>query len=733
MFQTPITINEAVNNIHRKKYLLPSIQRELVWSTEQIEKLFDSLMRGYPIGSFLFWYVEKQRSKNYQFYEFMRNYHEKDSRHNEKANISGEDDITAILDGQQRLTSLYIGLKGTHACKLPRKRWDNPAAYPSRELYLNLLQPADDHDLVYDFKFLTKEESAHRTDNIYWFKVGEILNLEKQYEVNNYLIKNGLLQLDSDKAQRANETLFNLHDVIYKRGIINYYLESDPDLDKVLHIFVRVNSGGTPLSYSDILLSMATAQWQLRDARDEIIRFVDDVNKIGDGFNIDKDFVLKTCLVLSDFQDIGFKVTNFNRKNMIQIEENWERISKSILQSMSLSASYGFNRDTLTSYYSVIPIAYYLLKRGLPENIGLSSRHTSDRQMLHKWMLISLLKRFFGGVPDNVLKPIREIIKNADSECFPLEEIIENFKGETKTLTFDDDEIANLFSYQHGQSYTFQTLSVLYPTLDYRNRFHMDHIFPKSVFTKAKLNKLGITDVEKIEFYTDNYNCLANLQLLEGTPNLEKSSIQFKEWMNQYCRTDQEQRDYMSKHYIPDIDWDIRNFEQFIKERTKLMKKVFYRLLTHVSPSGYTTSATENRPHPRPDYDEYSFSQRNRDAKSSDNKEPDLGDVNLDANSRPSLNITMDREKLSSREDDKNRKDVTRWNHGKTHQGGEIDHFVLNKMSEEEIVSAFERIHPEHGNIRQRVRSHLRHLEYDHKVKFRKGPRGEYLSYIEQE
>lgn len=183
MFQAPITINEAINNIHRKKYLFPSIQRELVWSTEQIEKLFDSLLRGYPIGSFLFWHVEKGISKKYQFYEFMRNYHERDSKHNERANISGEEDITAILDGQQRLTSLYIGLKGTYANKLPRKRWDNPFAYPIRELYLNLLRRADDDDLVYDFRFLSKDDALYRDDNTFWFKVGDILNLGKQSEV----------------------------------------------------------------------------------------------------------------------------------------------------------------------------------------------------------------------------------------------------------------------------------------------------------------------------------------------------------------------------------------------------------------------------------------------------------------------------------------------------------------------------------------------------------------------
>jgi len=90
-FQTPLTIKEAIENIHRKKFLLPAIQRELVWEPEQIIKLFDSLMRDYPIGSCLFWNINKDRIKDFQFYEFIRNYHERDSRHNPKANVTGEE------------------------------------------------------------------------------------------------------------------------------------------------------------------------------------------------------------------------------------------------------------------------------------------------------------------------------------------------------------------------------------------------------------------------------------------------------------------------------------------------------------------------------------------------------------------------------------------------------------------------------------------------------------------
>src|SRR5262249_25490277 len=153
-FQTPITVKDAINNIHAKKYLLPAIQREVVWDTGQIERLFDSLMRDYPIGSFLFWMVKRKRTSNYQFYEFVRKYHERDSPHNAKANISGDDDIVGILDGQQRLTALYVGLRGSFAHKEPRKRWNNPQAFPVRKLYLNLRNASKDEsrDVLYDFR-----------------------------------------------------------------------------------------------------------------------------------------------------------------------------------------------------------------------------------------------------------------------------------------------------------------------------------------------------------------------------------------------------------------------------------------------------------------------------------------------------------------------------------------------------------------------------------------------------
>ena len=88
-FQTPLTVKELVDGIESRKYFLPSIQREFVWGTDRIEKLFDSLMKGFPIGSFLFWEIPVEKSADFTSYEFIRNYHQRNQKHNPIANLKG--------------------------------------------------------------------------------------------------------------------------------------------------------------------------------------------------------------------------------------------------------------------------------------------------------------------------------------------------------------------------------------------------------------------------------------------------------------------------------------------------------------------------------------------------------------------------------------------------------------------------------------------------------------------
>ncbi|WP_336595101.1 DUF262 domain-containing protein [Bacteroides acidifaciens] len=572
-YQTALTIANVVKDIDTKRYLLPSIQREFVWSAMQIERLFDSLMQEYPINGFLFWKVPKEKVSEFKFYEFLRNYHQRNMTHNVKANLSGSDDVIAILDGQQRMTSLYIGLKGTYAYKMSYKRWDNPAAYPERKLYLNLLEPSEETDQKYDFRFLTEKEAQVRDDSHYWFLVGKILDIKQPYEVNNYLVSNDLAFVknpeDKERVMFANQTLSQLYYAVHVNGTISYYLEESTELDKVLNIFIRVNSGGTTLSYSDLLLSFATAQWEKRDAREEINKFMDEVNQIGRGFNIGKDIILKSCLVLSDAKDISFKVDNFNRTNMLVIEKKWDNLTAALRMAVELVASFGFSRDNITSNNLFIPIAYYIKSIGVPENFIDSSKYADDRKAIKRWFVASLLKSIFSFSPDAVLKPIRDII-DGNPGRFPLEEIIKRFKNTNRDITFSDENIENLLFTKYGSGDVLIVLSILYPWANLRNSFHIDHIYPRSKFTAKKLGKRGY-DQDTINFYMDNFNYLGNLQLLEEIPNKEKNDREFEEWMDSNYSNQSKRKDYMEKHYIPDVSFSFDNFEDFFTEREQLL------------------------------------------------------------------------------------------------------------------------------------------------------------------
>ena len=123
MYRTGQTLYETLRNIESHTYVLPAIQREYVWQPEQICRLWDSLMQGYPFGAFLFWNVEPENSGRWKFYDFVRDYHERTNPHCPELGILPDTRLIAVLDGQQRLTAFNIGLRGSMAIKIPNKWW----------------------------------------------------------------------------------------------------------------------------------------------------------------------------------------------------------------------------------------------------------------------------------------------------------------------------------------------------------------------------------------------------------------------------------------------------------------------------------------------------------------------------------------------------------------------------------------------------------------------------------
>ncbi|MBA8828302.1 DUF262 domain-containing protein [Alpinimonas psychrophila] len=552
--------------IHKREYLMPAIQREFVWGVDQITKLVDSLMRGYPVGSFLLWDVKPETAQSYTFYEFLTNYHERDNPYADRATVTAGSGTIAVLDGQQRLTSLNIALYGSFAEKKKYAWWNSTDAFPVKRLYLNLVDDPDEEELglKYDLRFLTDAEaSAEEGGQDKWFRVGAVLDLTNSGPAIMKELERRNIANSGDAFQR----MYDLYEAVRILKPMNYFLVTDQDPDKVLEIFVRVNSGGTTLSYSDLLLSMATNQWSELDAREEVRSLVSDLNSnAGRQFSFSKDVVLKTALTIAGV-DVRFKVANFTQVNMAKVETAWPQIKNALLRAATLLQQFGFNERNLTANSVIVPIAHYLHLRGAGDSYLDSTTDSTDRLVLQRWVTRSLIKRgIWGSGLDTTLTRIREALTANETTGFPVGDVEAAMSSVGKGLSFDAAEVDELLNLKYAGQRTFSVLSVLYPGLDLGKKFHEDHIFPKSRFTKKKLIGAGV-DADRVNDYLDAFNLLPNLQLLAGTANIEKQDALPGDWIAAAFPSEEKRTTYLDENDLDGLPVDIAGFLTFFEQR----------------------------------------------------------------------------------------------------------------------------------------------------------------------
>lgn len=572
-FQTPITISDAIERIESNKFLLPAIQREFIWTHSKIEWLFDSIMRNYPISSFLFWNVEESTSKNYRFYKFINEYRDRYKTHNEEISTNGINSFNAVLDGQQRLTSLYLGLKGSFGYKEYRRKWeDTEWSIPTRHLYLNISNELTEEEdgRIYEFSFLekdlTQEREVYETEDKSWFKVGAILNYSDDETFDNFVE-----EFENSFSRKA---IRQLRRTIVEKPIINYFLEKEQSLDKALNIFIRINSGGEPLNFSDLLMSIAVANWTQKDARKEIHKLVDTVRD--KGYSISKDLVLKSFLYLHS-KDIKFRVTNFSKENAKEFETEWEQIRDAVLSTFDLIKSFGFTDFTLTSKNAVIPIIYYLYHKGIYRDFSNKIEFKQDRENIKKWLHIVLIKRLFGGTSDNVLSQMRRAFTDNISETkikseisnFPINTIFNHIRKDTSV---GDEFIEEILFTQIDNQYSFSILSLLYPNLDYKNNnFHKDHVHPASTF-----GSLSEDNKEKYGWRT--FNSIYNLQMLDANENMSKNDLNLKDWVDKETNENNREQ-FLNLHIIPNVDLTLDNFSEYHEKRKEILMEKLTTLL----------------------------------------------------------------------------------------------------------------------------------------------------------
>lgn len=568
-FQSPITIAQAIERIHRNEYLLPAFQRDFVWSAEQIEKLFDSLMKGYPISSMLFWKVKGDTKTDFRFYKFLSAFIQYHRICNDPIPTDNINDFYAILDGQQRLTSLYIGLCGSYAYKDYRKRWDySESNFPTRHLYLNIsrkyTQEESDREFIFSFvdKNISKEKDLFiDKSSEKWFRVGKILALHQDY---NYGIDEFAEDNNIDKESKR--LLRLLDNVIHTKLNINFYEEDEQKPDKAVNIFIRINSGGTALSFSDILMSIAIANCKQMDAKTEIKNLVEHIRS--KGFNISHDFILKSFLYLYH-KDVRSLITSFNLSFIELVENNWTRIRDAVSNLFDLLRSFGLTDFTMTSYNAAMPILYYLYHKDIYQDFYKKMGNREDCEIIKKWLFSILLRRAFGASADSVLAQSRRAYTTDITGCyiketvtlFPAAEINSEIK---KLSDVGDDFIEDLLYSQKDSRYSFPILAMLYPNLDYRNNnFHQDHLHPASAY-----NDLEEKDKEKYGWQV--YNSILNLQMLDANENESKNAKPLDKWVSEQTRNKDMQK-FMEDHLIPDTDLSLSNFSDFVEKRKTIL------------------------------------------------------------------------------------------------------------------------------------------------------------------
>ncbi|GAA7483813.1 hypothetical protein MMM103_11720 [Helicobacter pylori] len=419
-------------------------------------------------------------------------------------------------------------------------------------MYLNLKhQPnMDNPEDNYQFEFHAKTPENDKKH--WWFKVGDILELKESSNILNYARKH-----DLEKNELALSLLGKLKDAFHDKQLISFFEEKEKNLNKVLNIFIRVNSGGEKLSYSDLLMSILTASFS-SDIREKMNALVDALKDKGFS-NMGQDQVLKTCLLLIG-KDTTFELKNFNKNNVKEIEENWEKITKSIYDAAKLLENFGYVKY-LGSAYILSTLAYfYFLRQKMDKN---------DEEQALKFVRNAQITSYFTPSTDTKLSIIAHSIKEART----FEAFNHNLaKHQTNPLKITNDAIEGMVFFS-SDAKIFPVLQILYPNLNCKaTTFHIDHIYPKSKFKEG--NKKLDKDFYKCE------NFLYNLQLLEGKENSAKKDKDPEVWLKEEYKNEKAIEEYKKRNYIdPTLKLEWENIKEFREKREEAIIKKLKEVL----------------------------------------------------------------------------------------------------------------------------------------------------------
>lgn len=544
---------------------LPNIQRPFVWSEEQIARLFDSIMREYPISTLLIWKT-KETVKHRRFID---NYH-REIKLTDFYVPENNHSKMMVLDGQQRLQSLFIGLKGSYSGR-------------DRELYLDALSGdlVAPEDIRYRFEFRDTAKGVWP-----WVRFKDIISIHNKLdmEIAEDIERRVPVPLSADDRKRLHTNVARARQEFVHDDNITYQ-ELDgidkPDtyhVDDIVEVFIRANSGGTKLGKSDLLFSLLIASWE--DADGEMEGLLEVLNQ--GGFEYDRDLVLKCCLTVLE-KGARYEVSKFrDGKTKDEIVSNWDAIATAIkaVRDFVVSKTYIRSDRALPSYQALIPLIYF--RYHFPQKFTHKCNHGAD---LQEYLLRSLMTGVFSGSPDNLIDKLVRNIK--DNQDFVLTEAFDVVRADNRSLEISPDVIFNQY---YGSRTIHLFFNLWYADFNYTpaldaNGPQIDHIFPQSLLKTVKTVNPESGKINILRYRAEQRDQIANCMLLTAQENGfgGKSDTPPDRWfdVSRFDNDPKRQAEYLKLHLIPANPelWKLENFEQFIEARKVLIAEKFSRML----------------------------------------------------------------------------------------------------------------------------------------------------------
>jgi len=524
---------------------LPNIQRQFVWNTDQIARLFDSVMRQYPLSSMLFWKTREAIKHR----KFIQNFNGgkvdlKDHYHHGKTKPKW-----LVLDGQQRLQSFYLALKGS---------------IDGQILHFDLLsgEPASKEELRYRFEFKDISNTGWP-----WMAMCDIIYTKKLPEqLLSLRLKEEELELSSEERERATINLSRARMEFSNEGALLYHVidssddEGDLTFDDVVEVFIRANSGGTRLSKSDLMFTLLSTEWSEAD-----VIFEDFLEQINDNarFNFSRDFLIKlstTVLGYGAKYDVDKLRDDEVRR---RISEYWPEIAKALLfvKGEIVSKTYIRTGKALTSYNALIPLVY--LQYHFPKKLEKS-------QALKQYLVPALLNGVFSGQPDGIIDKLVKLID--EQQGFDVKKIRAAIVSSNRSLHLTEERLFDWCGYGSGHIHLLFNMwyGGEYKSSGFQHEPQIDHIFARSILKAQK--ELNEETGRQIRTYENwEIDQLANCMLLPAHQNGpgDKGAQPLDQWLRN------QSSDFLELHCIPSSPktlWKIENYRRFIEKRKQLIQ-----------------------------------------------------------------------------------------------------------------------------------------------------------------